>query len=153
MVECLPLDPVAQVRFPPRAVGIFLHPVTFGGQCGGSTARVPGFKMEMFQNYSVVPSRFRDESIKSREICSRYMYITHFYCLAVEAGFYSDVVECLPLDPAAQIRFLPRAVGIFLHPVTYIQANRPSIGHHAKILQSVVWSLGKRQELSYPNIG
>ena len=35
MVECLPLDPAAQVRFPPRAVGIFLHPVTFGGQCGG----------------------------------------------------------------------------------------------------------------------
>ena len=26
--ECLPLDPAAQVRFPPRAVGIFLHPVT-----------------------------------------------------------------------------------------------------------------------------
>ena len=47
-------------------------------------------------------------------------YITHFYCLAVEAGFYSDVVECLPLDPAAQVRFPPRAVGIFLHPVTLI---------------------------------
>ena len=46
--------------------------------------------------------------------------LTHFYCLAVEAGFYSDVVECLPLDPAAQVRFPPRAVGIFLHPVTLI---------------------------------
>ena len=45
-------------------------------------------------------------------------YITHFYCLAVDAGFYSDVVECLPVDPAAQVRFPPRAVGIFLHPVT-----------------------------------
>ena len=33
--------------------------------------------------------------------------------------FYSDVVECLPLDPAAQVRFPPRAVGIFLHPVTF----------------------------------
>ena len=32
---------------------------------------------------------------------------------------YSDVVECLPVDPAAQVRFLPRAVGIFLHPVTF----------------------------------
>ena len=51
--------------------------------------------------------------------CSRDRYITHFYCLAVEAGFYSDVVECLPLDPAAQVRFPPRAVGIFLHPVTF----------------------------------
>ena len=52
-------------------------------------------------------------------ICSRYRYITHFYCLAVEAGFYSDMVECLPLDPAAQVRFPPRAVGIFLHPETF----------------------------------
>ena len=24
------------------------------------------------------------------------LYITHFYCFAVEAGFYSKVVECLP---------------------------------------------------------
>ena len=52
-------------------------------------------------------------------MCSRDRYITHFYCLAVEAGFYSDVVECLPLDPAAQVRFPPRAVGIFLHAVTF----------------------------------
>ena len=28
----------------------------------------------------------------------------------MEAGFYSDVVECLPLDPAAQVPFPPRAV-------------------------------------------
>ena len=38
----------------------------------------------------------------------------------MEAGFYSDVVECLPLDPAAQVRFPPRAVTIFLHPVTFV---------------------------------
>ena len=44
---------------------------------------------------------------------------THFYCLAVEAGFNSNVVECLPLDPASQVRFPPRTVGIFLHPVTF----------------------------------
>ena len=43
-------------------------------------------------------------------ICSRDRYIIHFYCLAVEAGFYTDVVE---------VRFPPRAVGIFLHPVTF----------------------------------
>ena len=57
----------------------------------------------MSRNNSVVPSRFGDESIESREICCRYRYITHFYCLAEEAGFYSYVVECLPLDPAAQV--------------------------------------------------
>ena len=72
----------------------------------------------------MVLTRFGDESIKSRETCSRDRYITHFYCLAVEAGFYSDVVGCLPLDPAAQVRFPPRACGIFLHPVTsYITHN------------------------------
>ena len=26
--------------------------------------------------------------------------ITNFYCLVVEADFYSDVVECLPVNPA-----------------------------------------------------
>ena len=35
---------------------------------------------------------------------SRYNII-HFYCLAVEASFYSDVVECLPVDPATWVRF------------------------------------------------
>ena len=35
---------------------------------------------------------------------SRYN-ITHFYCLAVEAGFESDVVECLPVNPATWVRF------------------------------------------------
>ena len=65
------------------------------------------------------PNRPRWESNLGRRICSRDRYITHFYCLAVEAGFYSDVVECLPLDPAAQVRFPPRAVGIFLHPVRF----------------------------------
>ena len=32
-------------------------------------------------------------------------YIIHFYCLAVEAGFYSDVVTCLHVDPATWVRF------------------------------------------------
>ena len=49
------------------------------------------------------------------------VYITHFYCLAVEAGFYSYMVECLPLDPVAQVRFPPWAVWIFLDPVTFLQ--------------------------------
>ena len=64
VVVCLPLGPAAQVRFPPRAVGIFLHPVTFGGQYVGSTACVSGITQhEMSRDYSVVPSRFEDESI------------------------------------------------------------------------------------------
>ena len=36
------------------------------------------------------------------------MYIIHFYCLTIEAGFYSDVVECLPVDPATWVQFLSR---------------------------------------------
>ena len=38
----------------------------------------------------------------------------------VEVGFYINVVECLPLDPVAQVRLLPRAVEIFQHPVTHL---------------------------------
>ena len=37
----------------------------------------------------------------------------HFYCLAVEASFYSDVVECLPVDPATWVRFPAGAGKIF----------------------------------------
>ena len=32
------------------------------------------------------------------------MYIIHFYCIVVEAGFYSDLVECLPIDPESWAR-------------------------------------------------
>ena len=28
----------------------------------------------------------------------------HLYCLAVQAGFYSDVVECRTLSPADRVR-------------------------------------------------
>ena len=35
-----------------------------------------------------------------------YRYITHLYCLAVQAGFYSDVVESRTLSPADRIRSL-----------------------------------------------
>ena len=37
---------------------------------------------------------------------SRYINIIPFYYLGVEAGFYSDVVECFPVDPATWVRFL-----------------------------------------------
>ena len=39
-------------------------------------------------------------------ICIRNRYITHFYCLAIVAGFYSDMVECLPLDPVNSYKVL-----------------------------------------------
>ena len=34
-----------------------------------------------------------------------YIYIIHYYCLVVESGFYSDVVECLSVYPATWVRF------------------------------------------------
>ena len=40
--------------------------------------------------------------IGRRDVAVRYMI--HFYCLAVEAGFYSDVVECWTLNPADWVR-------------------------------------------------
>ena len=41
----------------------------------------------------------------------------HFYCLAVEAGFYSDVVECLPVDPATWVR-IPAGAGKYFRSTT-----------------------------------
>ena len=34
----------------------------------------------------------------------------HIYCHVVKAGFYSDVVECLPVDPATWVQ-LPAGIG------------------------------------------
>ena len=34
-------------------------------------------------------------------------------CLAIEAGYYSDVVECLPVNSATWIRFLAGTGKIF----------------------------------------
>ena len=52
--------------------------------------------------------------------------ITHFYCLAVEACFYSDVVEYLPVDPATWVRFPAGAGKIFTlfdnHPLIFVFA-------------------------------
>ena len=38
--------------------------------------------------------RFEDESKNGRGICSRVRYNTYLYCLAVQAGFYGDAVDC-----------------------------------------------------------
>ena len=54
------------------------------------------------------------DEIYLRNACvTGYRYMIHFYCLAVEAGFYSDVVECLPVDPATWVRFPAGAGKIF----------------------------------------
>ena len=43
--------------------------------------------------------------------CSRY--IIQLYCPVVDAGIYSDVVQCLPVDPATRIDSRVGQVRIF----------------------------------------
>ena len=60
-----------------------------------------------------------------RFTCHGARYKIHFYCLAVEAGFYSDVVECLPVDPATWVRF-PAGAGKYFRSTTLAPtANNP----------------------------
>ena len=40
-------------------------------------------------------------------------YLIHLYCLAVQAGFYSDVVECSTLDRRVPGSILGRNIEIF----------------------------------------
>ena len=56
----------------------------------------------------------------------------HLYCLAVQAGFYSDVVECSPVTQAARVRFPVAALVIrIFSPVTSVcfrgEENEPVI--------------------------
>ena len=44
---------------------------------------------------------------------TRFRYITHLYCLAVQAGFYSDVVEHRILSSADRVRSLVAAKEFF----------------------------------------
>ena len=37
-------------------------------------------------------------------ICGNVRYNTHLYCLAVQAGFYSDAVECLTATQEILVR-------------------------------------------------
>ena len=38
------------------------------------------------------------------KLVTGYRYMVHLYCLAVQAGFYSDAVECRTLSPADRVR-------------------------------------------------
>ena len=49
----------------------------------------------------------------------------HFYCLVVEAGFYSDVVECRILNPAYRVRSLIGENVIWIFSPFLLQNNNP----------------------------
>ena len=54
-----------------------------------------------------------------RKGCSSDRYIIHLYCLAVQAGFYSDAVECWPVTQTARVRSPAAALVIrIFSPVT-----------------------------------
>ena len=50
-----------------------------------------------------ITERFRADSGTYLFKAGEYVvgYIIHFYCFVADTRFYSDVVDCLPLDPAA----------------------------------------------------
>ena len=48
--------------------------------------------------------------------CSSNRYMMHLYCLAVQAGFYSDVVECWPVMRTARVRSPATALVIRIFP-------------------------------------
>ena len=57
----------------------------------------------------------------------------HLYCLAVQAGFYSDVVECSPVMQAIRVRSPVAALMIrFFSPVT-LAVNRNLCGDESKV--------------------
>ena len=139
IVECFPLHPAAQVGFLSRAVWIFLHPVTFGGQYVGQRL---GYRASRWK-WPGITVWFQVDSgtnlFKAGKYVVGIVYITHFYCLAVEAGFYSNIEECLPLDPLAQVLFPPQAVEIFLHPMIF----------GGQYVGSPVWVSGIKMEMSW----
>ena len=51
----------------------------------------------------------------------------HFYCLAVEAGSYSHVVESLPVDPLTWVQFPAETGQIFSYYHNGTHRKQPNI--------------------------
>ena len=104
MVECLPVDPATWVRFPAGAVKDFCS-MTMAPTINNPSYDHSVHKYFPWIHFHVIPvprnsgTNFKLEGVN----LTGYMYIIHFYCLAVEAGFYRDVVESLPVDPATWV--------------------------------------------------
>ena len=68
----------------------------------------------------------------------------HLYCLAVQAGFYSDAVECSPVTQAARVRFPAAALVIrSFSPITQMSDGKlsdiavQSISYYGNNMQSL----------------
>ena len=55
--------------------------------------------------------------------CSSDRYMIHVYCLAVQAGFYSDVVECWPVMQTARVQSPDAALVIRMFSFGYIRTH------------------------------
>ena len=65
--------------------------------------------------------RLADKSKNDGGICSSDRYMIHLYCLAVQAGYYSDVVECWPVTQA--VRFPVAALVIRILYLLHLAPN------------------------------
>ena len=97
----LPVHPVIWVHFPAGQVKYF-HFTTMA-----LTANSPSYNSSALISLHVIPvPRNSERNFKLEGVyVTGYRYMIHFYCLAVEAGFYSEVVECLSVDPVTWVRF------------------------------------------------
>ena len=110
VVECRTLNPADRVRSPvgENVIWIFspflLHLVASVGVAslepdGRSKCWVV---TRSLRDICIGMNAYKCLVIGRRDVALRYMI--HFYCLVVEAGFYSDVVECRTLNPADRVR-------------------------------------------------
>ena len=124
VVECWPVKQMAWVRSPAAALVIrILSPVTSGANMGPE--RLGGLRLSACSNWDArMNLKMEGEYVVSKNgggiwHCSSDRYMIHLYCRAIQAGFYSDVVECWPVTQTAQVRSSAAALVIrILSPVT-----------------------------------
>ena len=99
MVECLPLDPVAEVRFPPRAVGIFLHPVTHGQVSLAAVNQICGIHEAMngCKNLDSLKDCFENVNILKRKSFATVLYpyfLQYGPCLNINIIIFNAPAQC-----------------------------------------------------------
>ena len=109
VVECWTLNPADRVRSPvgENVIWIFspflLHLVA----SVGVAALEPDGRSKCWvvtrslRDICIGMNAYKCLVIGRKDVAVRYMI--HFYCLAVEAGFYSNVVECWTLNPVDRV--------------------------------------------------
>ena len=56
--------------------------------------------------------RSSNRTAEGGRLCGNVRYNTHLYCLTVQAGFYSDAVECLTATQEILVRSSARTKGV-----------------------------------------